>query len=113
MNGYFSGLYDNGGGAALVTGRPVSEWQTVDLPRADIDLYVNDSYVKSGKGAEAMGHPITSLTWMINWLRERKREILAGEIVSTGTCTAHCFVARGDRVSVDFGELGLVEAVFS
>ena len=59
-----------------------------------------------------MGHPITSATWMINWLRERGRYVKAGEHISTGTCTGHCFVQVGDLVSVDFGELGLVEAKF-
>ncbi len=75
-------------------------------------MYVNGSYVKSGQGFEAMGHPVTSLTWMINWVRERGRQVNAGDIVSTGTCTAHCFVARGDTVSVDFAQLGLVEVTF-
>jgi 2-keto-4-pentenoate hydratase len=112
LSGYFGGMYDNGGGAALVTGVPVVDWQDIDLPAATIDLYVNDHYVKSGQGVEAMGHPVTSLTWMINWLRERDVAVTAGEIVSTGTCTAHCFVARGDTVSVDFGDIGLVEATF-
>jgi 2-keto-4-pentenoate hydratase len=112
ISGYFGGMYDNAGGAALVTGSPTTEWQHIDLPRATIDLYVNGSYVKSGQGLEAMGHPVTSLTWMINWVRERGRQVNAGDIVSTGTCTAHCFVARGDTVSVDFAELGLVEVTF-
>ena len=113
LSGYFGGMYDNGGGAALVEGRRIHDWHSIDLPAASIDLYVNDSYVKSGQGAEAMGHPVTSLTWMLNWLRERGRTARAGEIVSTGTCTAHCFVARGDRVSADFGALGLVEVQFA
>jgi 2-keto-4-pentenoate hydratase len=114
LSGYFGGMYDNGGGAALVTGPRRPDWASVDgdLPQANIDLYVNGSYVKSGRGVEAMGHPVTSLTWMINWLRERQRPVRAGQIISTGTCTAHCFVAPGDRVSADFGELGLVEADF-
>jgi 2-keto-4-pentenoate hydratase len=112
LSGYFGGMYDNGGGAALVEGTRVRDWQAIDLPAANIDLYVNDSYIKSGKGIEAMGHPVTSLTWMVNWVRERGRAVAAGEVVSTGTCTAHCFVAPGDRVSADFGELGLVEAYF-
>ena len=79
---------------------------------ANIDLYVNDSYIKSGQGKEAMGHPVTSLTWMVNWVRDRGLAVAAGEMVSTGTCTAHTFVQPGDLVSVDFGELGLVEALF-
>jgi len=40
------------------------------------------------------------------------RVTVAGEIVSTGTCRGHCFVARGDEVRVNFGDLGVVEAVF-
>jgi 2-keto-4-pentenoate hydratase len=112
LSGYFGGMYDNGGGAALVEGARIRDWESIDLPAANIDLYVNDYYIKSGKGIEAMGHPVTSLTWMLNWARERGCDVSAGEVISTGTCTAHCFVAPGDRVSVDFGELGLVEAYF-
>jgi 2-keto-4-pentenoate hydratase len=112
LSGYFGGMYDNGGGAALVEGAWIRDWESIDLPRANIDLYVNGYYVKSGKGVEAMGHPVTSLTWMLNWARERGQDVRSGEVISTGTCTAHCFVAPGDRVSVDFGPLGLVEAYF-
>lgn len=113
LSGYFGGMYDNGGSAALVVGPHTVDWASIDLPNAGLDLYVNGYYIKSGTGVEAMGHPITSLTWMLNWVRERGRPVRRGEIVSTGTCTAHCFVARGDLVSVDFGELGLVEAYFA
>ena len=112
LSGYFGGMYDNAGGAAFVIGDKIKNWQDIDLPNASLDLYVNDSYIKSGQGFQAMGHPITSATWMINWLRERGRYVKAGEYISTGTCTGHCFVQVGDLVSVDFGELGLVEAKF-
>jgi 2-keto-4-pentenoate hydratase len=113
LSGYFGGMYDNGGGAALVRGSQVRDWQRVDLPAARVDLYVNGSFVKSGQGAEAMGHPVTSLTWMVNWIRERGLGVAAGELISTGTCTAHCFVAVDDIVSADFGDLGLVEVHFA
>ena len=77
-----------------------------------MDLFLNGQYIKSGAGRAAMGHPVTSLTWLLNWLRERGRSTIAGEVVSTGTCTGHCFVAPGDHVRVDFGDLGVVEADF-
>lgn len=112
LSGYFGGMYDNAGGAAFVVGNKFKDWQDIDLPNSNLDLYVNDNYIKSGQGFQAMGHPITSATWMINWLRERGRYVKAGEYISTGTCTGHCFVQVGDLVSVDFGELGLVEAKF-
>ena len=112
LSGYFGGMYDNAGGAAFVVVKKIKDWQDIDLPKANIDLYVNDHYIKSGQGFQAMGHPVTSLTWMVNWVRERGRPVFAGEYVSTGTCTGHCFVQVGDLVSVDFGDLGLVEARF-
>ncbi len=46
----------------------------MDLPNAAMDVYLNGYYVKSGKGGAAMGHPLTSLTWMLNWLRERGQQ---------------------------------------
>jgi hypothetical protein len=32
--------------------------------------------------------------------------------VSSRSCMGHCFVARGDEVRVNVGDLGVVEAVF-
>lgn len=112
LSGYFGGMYDNAGGAAFVTGKRHTEWGNIDLPKSNIDVYVNDSYIKSGLGVEAMGHPVTSLAWMVNWVCERGRDVKAGELVSTGTCTAHTFVQPGDLVSADFTDLGLVEVRF-
>ena len=112
-SGYFGTCLDNGGGAAFVEGPRITDWRDADLPSAGVDLFVNDTYIKSGVGSRAMGHPVTSLTWLINWLRERGRGTLAGEVVTTGTLTGHCFVAPGDTVRADFGSLGSVEACFS
>lgn len=110
---YFGACYDNGGGAAFVMGPRILDWQALDLSTAGMDLFVNYAYVKSGVGATAMGNPVTSLTWMVNWLRERGVDLRSGEVISTGTCTGHCFVARGDSVRADFGPLGVVAVRFS
>ncbi len=110
---YFGSSLDNGGGAAFVEGVRQKDWSGLDLTTASMDLYLNGYYVKSGVGAAAMGHPVTSLTWMLNWLREHGRSLAAGEVVSTGTCTGHLFAQPGDTVRADFGELGVVEVSFS
>ena len=109
---YFGSCLDNGGGAALVEGGRVSDWQEIDLAGSGMDLYLNGTYIKSGRGRAAMGHPLTSLTWMINWARTHGRAVAAGELVSTGTCTGHCFALPGDTASADFGPLGRVEVSF-
>jgi 2-keto-4-pentenoate hydratase len=78
-----------------------------------MDASLNGQYIKSGQGRAAMGHPVTSLTWMLNWARAHGRAVRDGDIVSTGTCTGHLFAAPGDTVRADFGALGVVEASFA
>jgi 2-keto-4-pentenoate hydratase len=111
-SGFFGSILDNGGGAALVCGEPITRWRELDLPHARIAISLNGQQINEGYGRAAMGHPLTSLTWLANWLSERGRGLEAGEIVSTGTCTGHCFCAPGDSVSVDFGRIGLLQARF-
>jgi 2-keto-4-pentenoate hydratase len=109
---YFGICLDNGGGGSLVRGALVRDFQVSDLADARVDLSVNGVPVKTGYGRAAMGSPLTSLTWMVNWLRVRGRALHRGELVSTGTCTGHCFVVPGDVVTADFGRFGLVTVTF-
>lgn len=111
-SGYLGALMDNGGAAALVHGAPIRDWRGLDLANARIDLSLNGRPVKSGYGRAAMGHPLTSLTWMVNWLSERGKTLRAGEIVSTGTCTGHFFTAPGDRLDLDYGAIGRISVEF-
>ena len=116
-NWYDSSLYygpclDNGGGAALVLGTPVSDWRDEDLASAPIDQYLNGEFRRRGLGSAAMGNPVASLTWMANWTSSYGIDLLAGEILSSGTCTSHCFAAPGDRITADFGRFGLVEITY-
>lgn len=106
---YLGSSLDNGGGAALVLSEPITDWRGKDLAGSRMDLYLNGTWVKAGYGRAAMGDPITSLTWLVNWLSDRGMTLSAGEVVSTGTCTGHCFAAPGDHVEVDFHEWGAVE----
>lgn len=109
---YFGTSLDNGGGAAFVEGKRCAEWSDINLKVAPMHVYLDGYYVKSGVGAAAMGDPVTSLTWLMNWLREHGRGLAAGELVSTGTCTGHLFTQPGDTVRADFEELGIVEVSF-
>lgn len=111
-SGYFGSSLDNGGSAALVTGDKIADWQDVDLAAAGMDLYLNGWYLKSGQGNAAMGNPVTSLTWMLNWASAHGITLGGGEVVSTGTCTGHCFARPGDTVTADYGVLGRVEVSF-
>ena len=109
-SGYFGPSLDNGGGGVLVRGAAISGWRDRKLATARIRLSVGGVLAKEGWGSAAMGDPLNSLTWMANWASERGLPLRQGEVVSTGTCTGHCFVAAGDSVSADFGVFGTVDA---
>jgi 2-keto-4-pentenoate hydratase len=109
---YFGSCLDNGGGAALVYGEEVEDWSRLDLPNARLALSLNGRFVKEGFGSAAMGHPVTSLTWLVNWASRHGRDIAPGEIISTGTCTGHCFVAPEDEVTLEVDGIGTVAARF-
>jgi 2-keto-4-pentenoate hydratase len=109
---FFGSCLDNGGGAALVCGEPIVDWHGLDLPNARIEISLNGQRINEGYGRAAMGHPLTSLTWLVNWLAKHGRGLEAGEIVSTGTCTGHCFCLPGDTVSVAFDYAGVLTASF-
>ena len=87
---------DNGGGAALVCGEPSPTGARSTCRTRASRSASNGQRINEGYGRAAMGHPLTSLTWLANWLSSRGRGLEAGEIVSTGTCTGHCFCAPGD-----------------
>jgi 2-keto-4-pentenoate hydratase len=111
-SGYHGCSMDNGGAAAFVYGAPIQNWREMDLANAKIELYLNGRYMKSGYGRAAMGNPITSLTWMVNWLRARGKILRAGDFVSTGTCTGHFFATSGDWLEADFGKIGQVAVTY-
>lgn len=113
LSAFYGALYDNNGGSALVTGASHTYGSDTDLAVAEVVLTLNGQSVRKGSGSAAMGDPLTSLTWMLNWLSQHGITAAAGECVSTGTLTGHCFVAPGDQVVADFGQYGRVEACFA
>jgi 2-keto-4-pentenoate hydratase len=109
---FFGTSLDNGGGAALVLGPAVDDWAALDLPATKISVCLDGVHLKDGYGRAAMGHPVTSLTWLVNWLSDEGIGLPAGAVVSTGTCTGHTFAAPGDRVTAAFAGVGTVTADF-
>ena len=69
--------------------------------------------VGRGSGADVMGHPVESLVWLANHLRERGSTLRAGQAVTTGSCTGIAPLPPGTVAVADFGELGTVEVAYS
>jgi 2-keto-4-pentenoate hydratase len=97
---------------ALVQGPRVVHWRDLDLASTQATLRVNGVPVLGGRGAEVLGNPLDAVVWLARSLKARGRELEAGEIVATGTCTGLLQVIPGQLCEADFGELGRVEAAF-
>ena len=93
----------------LITGPDVTNWREIDLPAHIVTLYQNGEEIVEGKGANTMGSPLLVLEWTANHLSARGESIVAGEIISTGTCTGITPVSNGDELIADFGNIGKVK----
>lgn len=95
---------------AFVYGEGVSDWRGLDLINQAVTLTVDGETSAQGSGADVMGDPLQSLIWLVNKLSGRGRDLAAGALITTGSCTGMHPVPRRCKLVADFGPLGRCEA---
>jgi 2-keto-4-pentenoate hydratase len=105
-------IADCGINGGEVLGEPVTGWTASDLASQRVRLTVNGRIVAEGSGADVLGNPIYVLEWLANEMSRRGSGLLAGQFVSTGTCTGIVTLEVGERAIADFGDFGQVEVAF-
>lgn len=106
-------IADNACASWFLLGEATSaNWRSLNLAEHKLTAYLNGAQVADGVGANALGHPCVALTWLANELNNFADGLRAGEIVTTGTCITPVPIEPGDRLRVDFGELGEINANF-
>lgn len=85
-------------------------WRDVDLASHPVVFRVNGAEASTGSGANVLGDPRIALAWIANDRAERGEPLVAGEVVTTGTCVIPATVGPGDELEADFGPLGTVGA---
>jgi 2-keto-4-pentenoate hydratase len=97
-----------------IIGPPVeTDWRPDDLVAHGVTAYRNGAVTGTGTGANVLGDPRAALAWLVNELSAHGRGVSAGDVVMTGTCVVPVAIAPGDRVRMDFGRYGAVEAAFA
>lgn len=97
----------------VVLGDPVVGWRDMDLGAAVGTTRANGAVKATGRGADVLGHPMRSLAWLANRLRDLGRILEPGQIVMTGSLPLPYWAAAGDRVEIEIGGLGLVRTDFT
>jgi len=92
-----------------VLGTPVTTWRTLDLAALRGVARINGSVVGEGRGADALGHPLAALQWVVNHLSARGQALRRGDIVICGSLVTSKFPAPGDVLRFEAGPLGAVE----
>lgn len=96
---------------ALVTGTSVEDWRRLDMTRTAIRLTLEGALVAEGTSARILGDPVLALLALAN-AYPLPAPLLAGQVVTTGTCTDPLPVQPG-RYVASFSGLGHVEVRFT
>jgi 2-keto-4-pentenoate hydratase len=91
---------------------PGPEPVSMRLSEASVDVHLNGVWQEKASGAEVMGDPVKSVTWLANKLAEFDLALEAGMRVMSGSFTKQYRIKRGDHIESRFTPLGTVAAYF-
>lgn len=102
-------IADNSSSAGFITGSSIVDPAGIDLRLLGVVLEVNGVVVATAAGAAVLGHPASSVAWLVRALARRGEGLSAGMTVLSGACTAAFAVTPGDTVVARIDRLGTVE----
>jgi 2-keto-4-pentenoate hydratase len=87
------------------------DWRTRDLAANEVVAFRNGDAVGRGGGGN-VGGPLHALTWLANEVAAYDGGLQPGDVIITGTCVPPVPIRPGDRVRMEFGDLGTIEVEF-
>ncbi|MDX9873405.1 MAG: 2-oxo-hepta-3-ene-1,7-dioic acid hydratase [Spongiibacteraceae bacterium] len=108
----FDTIADNAANAGVVLGAPVSDLAALDLRWVGAIVSRNDVVEETGLGAGVLGHPLTSVAWLVERLATYGDHIEAGQIVLAGSFIRPIEAPSGSVIVADFGDFGRVSCTF-
>tara|TARA_Y100001960_G_C14253186_1_gene623893 strand:- start:195 stop:653 length:459 start_codon:yes stop_codon:yes gene_type:complete len=105
-------IADNAVHAHWVFGNEIKNLNLFDFNNHSVDLLINKKLIEKGNSNNVMGNPINSLTWLINKLALKGENLPKKYYISTGTCTKAIPISKGDKISANFGSLGIVKFTY-
>lgn len=100
---------DGGAQAGLVLLEPGGSPAGLDLAAVTMTLAKNGERLVEGRGATVMGHPARPIAWLAAQLEQRGLHLQAGDLISSGSLGGAHDIAVGDRLRLDYPQLGVLE----
>ena len=105
-------IADNAVHAHWIYGDERKDLNFFNFNNHSVELFINEKFIEKGNASAVMGNPINSLTWLINNLAIVGKVLPKNYYISTGTCTKAIPISTGDKVTANFGKLGVVSFDF-
>ena len=96
----------------FVVGPEVKDWRPIDPQRQAIALEIGGKLVADVIGGNVAVDLFRLLMWLVDHAGRRGPGIVAGDVVTTGSCTGLTFAEPGDKVVARFAGLGEVTVQF-
>lgn len=91
---------------ATICGREPNHVDPLVLDKVMMTAAINGSIVAKTPAGAALSHPLDSLVWLARQLSADNRQLNAGDIVTTGSCTPILQVLPGQHLTVEFEGIG-------
>ena len=92
---------------AAILGKPLLDWQAIDLAEIKASVKLNGKEVETGSGAEILGHPFQAVAWLANKFTSANLTLRAGDIVMTGSMApAHWLTQYPSNVVIEIEQVG-------
>ena len=99
-------IADNVNDSWWIYGEGISDWRSLDLVAAPVNMLIDGEIVVAGSGAEVLGDPMASLEWLVNAHASAREGLRAGQYITTGSCTGLYKAPPGCTARATFDGLG-------
>jgi 2-keto-4-pentenoate hydratase len=106
--GLADGAADNASHGGSLLGTLMKPARGFDFLHEGAIVRKNGKLFGSACGVEALGNPLSVVSWLANELATRERQIDAGHVISTGSLLKIMPAEAGDVVEMSFANLGAV-----
>lgn len=101
-------IADNFFNAGCVLGKPVTDWQKLDISAIIGQMEINGMPVGQGSGVLVMGHPFQALLWLAQSRHARGLGLEKGRVILLGSLVETRWVNASDKIIITLDHLGKV-----